>query len=316
MNAPRDDYDRLRRDAGYVTLAGWTCLGATGADRATFLNNLCTNNVVRLRPGQGCEAFFTDVKGHILAHVLLLCRPAEILVWTVPDQAAVLLQHLEKYLIREDVTLVDHSSSVELFVLAGEKRWNSLRRDYSEELSGPLDNLDAAIGQVDAILTRCDWFGPHAVVIQCPAESAPSVYAALEQRGAFACDPEALEVVRIESGTPFFGIDFDTRNLPQEVNRNEAAISFTKGCYLGQETVARIDAVGHVNRLLVPVRFDGSGLPHRGTPLLAAGKEVGQVTSAVWSPLRESPLGLALVRRGFHEAGTALDSAVGAAWVE
>jgi folate-binding protein YgfZ len=106
-------------------------------------------------------------------------------------------------------------------------------------------------------------------------------------------------------------------NLPQEIDRNPQAISFTKGCYLGQETVARIDALGHVNRMLRGVRFSCDSVPVAGTPLFSDSPDrpVGQVTSSCWSPRLEAPLAMAFLRRGNHEPGTRLNSELGAAEV-
>jgi folate-binding protein YgfZ len=121
--------------------------------------------------------------------------------------------------------------------------------------------------------------------------------------------------VRIEYGMPLYGRDITLENLPQEVNRNAQAISFTKGCYLGQETVARIDALGHVNRLLVVVKFAGERIPSPGDELQIEGKPVGQVTSAAFSPRVSKPLALAYVRTASAAPGTRLASPVGDAEV-
>jgi folate-binding protein YgfZ len=129
------------------------------------------------------------------------------------------------------------------------------------------------------------------------------------------CSCEALEIVRIEQGYPWFGVDISEDNLPQEVGRNLKAISFTKGCYLGQETVARIDALGHVNKTLCGVAFNGEALPTAGLELFAADKVVGQITSACWSPKLGRPLALAYVRRGQQTPGTKLTSSLGEAEV-
>jgi folate-binding protein YgfZ len=110
---------------------------------------------------------------------------------------------------------------------------------------------------------------------------------------------------------PLFGTDFDENNLPQEVGRDREAISFTKGCYLGQETVARIDALGHVNQKLVGVRFSGVDIPAAGIELMKDGIQVGRVASAAYSPQLEAPLALAMVRREANAPGTALESPVG-----
>jgi folate-binding protein YgfZ len=128
--------------------------------------------------------------------------------------------------------------------------------------------------------------------------------------------PQATEAtfhaLRIEAGTPLFGVDFDDRNFPQEVGRNEQAISFTKGCYLGQETVARIDALGHVNQQLTGVRFAGNRVPEPGSELMHAGKIAGHVTSATLSPQLQAPLALAMLRREHAGIGSLLESSIGA----
>ena len=138
---------------------------------------------------------------------------------------------------------------------------------------------------------------------------------ALAATGATACSAEAFEIVRIEAGYPLYGRDIGDKNLPQEVNRNRLAISFTKGCYLGQETVARIDALGHVNRTLQSVRFSGAAVPADGTELRVGSAVAGEVTSAVFSPRLDAPLALAYLRRGFEAIGTQLESDLGAAEV-
>jgi folate-binding protein YgfZ len=129
--------------------------------------------------------------------------------------------------------------------------------------------------------------------------------------GLVECGLATLNTLRIEAGTPLYGVDFDERNFPQEVGRDEQAISFTKGCYLGQETVARIDALGHVNQRIVGVKFVGETIPTAGTELTAGGATVGHVTSAAYSPLLLTPLALAMVRREHRAVGSRLESTVG-----
>jgi folate-binding protein YgfZ len=133
--------------------------------------------------------------------------------------------------------------------------------------------------------------------------------------GAEMCQMETLDIVRVEAGFPFYGRDITEENLPQEVHRNERAISFTKGCYLGQETVARIDALGHVNRTLAGLRWDVAEIPPTGQELIVAGRVVGQITSAVWSPRYDSPLSLAYLRQGQNQPGLRLDTTIGTAEV-
>jgi folate-binding protein YgfZ len=153
-----------------------------------------------------------------------------------------------------------------------------------------------------------EFAGPAAYFVQAAASDADAICGEFLKPGAIRCGPAAVDTARLECGTPLFGIDVTDDNLPQEVNRDALAISFTKGCYLGQETVARIDAVGHVNRLLVGLRFSGSAIPAAGAPLLATGQPIGHVTSAAWSPRLNAPLALAYVRRNSAKPGTQLSS--------
>jgi hypothetical protein len=164
-------------------------------------------------------------------------------------------------------------------------------------------------------LRRVEWTIPGGWLVAGMREALADVRAALLAAGAEPCDATALDAARIEAGTPWYGIDITDKNLPQEVARDAAAISFTKGCYLGQETVARIDALGHVNRTLVGVRFDGAEVPAAGWELMVDGQAAGQVTSAAWSPRLGAPLALAYVRRGSNTAGTRLSSPCGGAVV-
>lgn len=297
---PFDAYEALRSGCGLVELTAWSSVGVTGADRQTFLNNFCTNDVQRLVPGASCEAFFTDVKGKIVGHRQISCREEEMVVIGVPGQAPRLIDHLDRYVIRDDVQLRDTSGERAYLLLASERI-----ADFGAGAA------DSRAGRSPAPIAW-DLLGPRSTYL---LETAPSHVASLMhwfvERGAVVCSAAAFETIRIEAGTPLFGVDFDERNLPQEVGRDEQAISFTKGCYLGQETVARIDALGHVNQRLVGVRYDGSDVPLPGTELTDAGQAVGRVTSATLSPRLRAPLALAMVRREHNSPGTRLQSPYG-----
>ncbi len=159
-------------------------------------------------------------------------------------------------------------------------------------------------------LGRVDITGPSDVLISVRIEHAGTLRQVLCDAGATLASTEAFEAARIENGFPLFGRDITDANLPQEIGRDKLAISFVKGCYLGQETVARIDALGHVNKLLVGLRFTSSAAPMPGEPLAAAGQNVGHVTSGTFSPRLGTGLALGFVRRGFDKLGTRLDGDV------
>ncbi len=289
---PLEEYHALRSGFGVVELAKWSSVTFTGAERQVFLNNFCTNDVKRLRPGEHCEAFITNVKGKILGHGLVHCRDDELVFITVPEQAPKIIEHLDRYIIREDVQLRDTTAERVFLLIAGGE--------------------EAGKG-----LTQEPWIRWHLLhvpfcgLLEAKPDMLSQVRQELKADGAMPCSGAAFDALRIESGTPLIGIDFDEENLPQEVSRDELAISFTKGCYLGQETVARIDALGHVNEQLAGVRFAGPNLPKAKTELTSGGTLAGHVTSASFSPQLGGPLALAMVRRQWLAPGTRLESAAG-----
>jgi folate-binding protein YgfZ len=297
-------YEALRHGRGVVSLADWSSVTITGGDRQAFLHNFCTNDVKRLVPDKSCEAFFTNVKGKILGHGLVTCRAHELVVIGVPQQAPRLIEHLDRYVIREDVQLRDTTAERNYLLIAGA---GPAREFFSEQaLSGSSESANAQsffpwrlIGSEGAGL------------VELATEDVYSVVDALRSRGIERVDSQAFHAARIEAGVPLFGVDFDERHLPQEVGRNREAISFTKGCYLGQETVARIDALGHVNQQLTGVRFFLADVPVQGTALTHGDQAAGRVTSATYSPRLQAPLALAMLRREHSAIGSHLDSSVG-----
>ncbi len=313
-----DDYIALSKEGGFVQLPEWSSIIITGKDRQVFLHNFCTNDIRSLAPGQCCEAFITNVKGKVIGHGLVTCRDESLVVVTVPQQAATLIAHLDRYVIREDVQLQDTTSDRAYFLLAGDSRRieNAIsmapQNHEGQSILHRCVNAESKLGDVPVRWIGWDLLLPvFCGLIEVDIRDAERARDALIERRLRPCGEAAFHALRIEAGTPLFGVDFDERNLPQEVGRNERAISFTKGCYLGQETVARIDALGHVNQQLAGVRFSGDVPPNVGAELLHAGKNAGHVTSTTYSPKLQAPLALAMVRREQSAVGTRLDSPAG-----
>ena len=317
MPEDRDaQYKSLTAGAGFVDLSDRTQIELTGEDRAKFLHSFCTNDILVLAPGEGCEAFLTDVKGRILGYVFVFCGGDSLIMETVPGQTAALIEHLDRYLIREQVLLHDRTDEFGELLLSGQESESLITKLVESHVpKRPLEHVDVRLAGCRVWLRRVPLTGPVSFLIGCPAGDVQSVAHALQDAGAAACGADALETARIEAGSPFYGQDVTSGNFPQEVNRDAPAVNFKKGCYLGQETVARIDALGHVNRKLAGVRFGGERVPAAGTELLVDGKTVGHVTSAAHSPRLEAPLALAYVRRGHNEPGAKLSSPAGNAEV-
>ncbi len=309
-------YEALTRGAGLIELAEWSVVELTGKDRVQLVHAFTTSDVKKLPEGRCGEAFVTSPQGKTLGHVLVLPMAERLLLVTTPGQAAKLIAHLDRYIIGEDVNLRDATPLTTLWLAAGAQVGESLAQAMAGALpADPLSHATLLLGDVPVLVARVDWLAVPTFLLVAPRESAGAVNEKLLAAGMTLCDARAFNVVRLEAGWPLYGQDITDDNLPQEIGRDAQAISFTKGCYLGQETIARIDAVGHVNRHLVGVRFAGNEIPPAGTPLLAADKEVGRVTSAVWSPRLSVPLALALIKRSQAKPGQELTSSAGAATV-
>jgi folate-binding protein YgfZ len=325
VNHVSEGYRALVEAVGIVDLTGRTQLELTGEDRAAFLHNFCTNSVRNLPVGSGAEAFILNAQGHLLGQVYAFATPSSLVVDTVPEQGERLANHLERYIIRENVEIADRTLAWGIVLVAGPRAAALLESLALHPPDAYLAHTQWSLMGRDVFPRRVDLVGADSWMLACHREDVEPLVAALTNAGAIRASCEDFDTARIEAGTPLYGRDISERNLPQEVNRDKQAISFTKGCYLGQETVARIDALGHVNRVLVGVRFGGVVAPPPSAELFAAdeagdepaGKPIaiGAVTSAAYSPRLQATLALAYIRRGHTQPGTKLASAIGSAEV-
>jgi folate-binding protein YgfZ len=308
-------YAALHSGAALIALGPRTLIQVSGGDRASFLHNMCTADIKKLAPGCGCEAFFTNVQGKILGYGYIFAGVDVHLIETAPGQTEPLTAHLDRYIIREDVELLDQGQTWAETLLAGTDATRLLGEMFNASLPAEqLSHINVSLAGADASVRRVDWAPDDAFLIACRTNEFDALRKAILSAGAIPADAEFFDAVRVEHGIPLYGRDITDANLPQEVGRDAAAISFTKGCYLGQETVARIDALGHVNRLLCGLRF-GEQTPAVGTELSAQDKVVGSVTSAAFSPKLSAPLALGYVRRGHTSPGTIVHSSAGEAEV-
>ena len=299
----KEEWKAWRQGVGVGQLKERSRVELRGADRIKLLNNLCTNDLKRLAVGQGCEAFLLNVKGHIVGHVWAMCGEESLSLTAAPGQAEKLIGHLDRYIIREDVTLHDTTDQWCHLWLGGPQALACLQAFIPELPTERLAWVEGTVGGAKVIAAKLDYAGPEGYWLQVRDEEAAGVWLALVEAGAVACGDEMLEAARIEWGTPEYGRDISDANLPQEVARDALAISFRKGCDLGQETVARIDALGHVNQLLVKLRL--SELVPEGTELKMGEKVVGRLTSTAVHP-EGGVLALGYVKRGQSQTGTEL----------
>jgi folate-binding protein YgfZ len=291
-----------------------------GRDAASFLHNLCTNEIVKLAPGTAVEAFFTTGQARIVGFAIVyhVAPTAEGDLYSLdagPGQNLKIMQHLDRYMISEQVELQDRTSELAQLHLAGPSASAILDNIAGPKASAlePLHCSEARIGATDIVARRHDWLGLPGFDVLCQVGEAASVAEAFRRAGALPAGTLAQETLRIEAGTPEYGIDIDETNLPQEVGRAEATISFTKGCYIGQETIARIRTYGHVNRCLVGLKFASEVVAPPHSRILYQGKEVGSVTSSIFSLKFGATLAMAYLRRGSQEPGFVVEVEVASA---
>ncbi len=284
-----------------------------GADAARFLHNLTTNDILHLPPGGGCEAFLTTTKAKVIAYLLIYrhaapVEPPGFSLDVAAGAADKVMQYLDRYLISEQVEISNHTNTFAQMHLAGPRAAELLERILGAGAAPTeaLRHTAIRFGDADGWLRRHDALGLPGYDIVCPAGQAANIWRRLTEGGARPAGRDACEMLRIEAGLPREGADIDENTFAPEVGRIAETICYTKGCYLGQESIVMARDRGQVNRTLVGVKLPGGPVPH-GSLLFADGKEVGRVTSSVHSPRLGMGLGLAYVRRGHQEVGTKLE---------
>jgi folate-binding protein YgfZ len=260
-----------------------TQIEVAGADRAKFLHGFCTNDIKGLQPGQGCESLLTNIKGRVVGHVFVFAGPQSIWLETVPGQDTAIIAHLDRYLIREDVQLTSRSADVGELFITGLHAAQLLALDDGLPLYGSVSR--EAFGNPFQI-RRVDLFGEPGFLLSISRQAIDFTRTSLLAVGCLAGSAEQFETRRVEAGFPAFGRDITDDNLAQEVARTKQCISFTKGCYLGQEPIARLDAMGHTNRELRRIQFEAGSKPTVGATILAAASndEAGVITSVAPLP--------------------------------
>jgi folate-binding protein YgfZ len=313
MNDFEVHYRYLRQSAGVIDLSARSRVCVTGADRQRFINGQVTNNVKDLKVGQGCYAALVTAKGKMESDLFIYCLPDELLLDFEPGLTAAVTARLEKYVIADDVQIVDVSALYGMLTVQGPRSADVIR---AAGLQPPATNLNwTSISHANAGEIYCmnnargtaagfDVFVPTA---EHEAMRDRLAQAAAKIEGGFSSG-DALEIVRIEAGIPRFGVDMDQANLASEAGIEARAISYNKGCYIGQEVISRIRAFGQVSKSLRGLRLpdDSAQLPARGEKLFRDGKEVGYLTSACRSPALQASVALGYVRREHNTAGTLL----------
>lgn len=279
-------YEALREGAALIDLRGHGRIVAKGEDRKRLLHAMTTNHIEQLTPGQGAYAFFLTAQGRIIADAILLCREQDLLLLLEAGTREQVYQHLDKYIIADDVALRDVTDELAEAAVEG-----PAAREWLLQQGAPApEELFSWAAWNDAVVVRASVTGAPGWRLIAPPALIESLLSALPL-----ADSEAVEAVRLEHAHPRYGADITDRNLVQETGQMHA-VSFNKGCYLGQEIVERVRSRGQVNKLLTALRIRLESAPAPGTEILAGGKVVGEITSAAWSPAEGCVRALSYVR--------------------
>ncbi|MCC7517926.1 MAG: folate-binding protein YgfZ [Verrucomicrobiae bacterium] len=302
-----------------VPLASRGRLRVSGEDRVRFLNGQFSNDLRALKSFEGCYGVFPDAKGRVRADAVVLNPGPCLLADLEPGAIEPLVTDLARFLIADDVLLEPLGDAWRGSALIGADAARALvEAGLSEVPPEPLFAMTplSGGGWESGFAFRSRRATAPSFDLWWPAPSSAAIEARLEEAvrrlGGRRGDAAALEVLRVEAGIPRFDADFNRATLPQEAGLEEVAISFTKGCYIGQEVISRIKSVGHVNRVLARLRLPPSA--KTGDPLRLGEREIGRLGSAVVSP-RHGPIGLAIVRREAAAAGVRLSLPEGEARV-
>lgn len=291
----QEGYDAIRHGVALVQRTDRGVIQVLGADAASWLQGLLTNDIEALSGGHACYAAYLTPQGRMITDVRVV-RLADRILLDVPESlAAALATRLDALIFAEDVQIEDVSSAI-----------------VALELHGPqappaIDGLGRDAGAKAVAIARDDQYGVPGYVIYVKADERPALESRILDAGAVRVDRETLDVVRVEAGRPAFLIDMETDTIPLEAGIEDRAISFTKGCYVGQEIIVRVTqrGGGRVARKLVGLTIDEAPTPPaHGSTIRSGVRDIGRITSAVFSPTLDRVIALGYVHRDFVEPGT------------
>ena len=315
------EYRNARETVALIDKNYRAYLSFTGPDRVRYLNAILTNNIKDLPAGQGIVSLLLNPQGHILAEIETYAFAERLLCVSYAMIRERLIEWLDKYIIMDDVTLTDETPRYGTLALEGPKA-----AALVQELSGvdvtkfeELSSHRRAVGSIPCLIVKRSPGGVPGAEFVADTEKLPELWQIISDAARWheggPMGYAALSALRLAQGIPWFGYDFGEKQIPHEAGLQDSHISYTKGCYTGQEIVERVRSRGQVNRQRVEVRFSGDVVPEPGTLLTLAGKEVGNVTRAARTWDLPRILGMAYVRKEAIALGTVLQWAGGTAAV-
>ena len=314
---PSAEHWAVRKKAGLIDQSHHGKLRLQGKDRTEFLHGMVTNDIKKLTPGNGLYAVFTTDKAKMLADARIYCLPDALWIDLEPEVTEKIYKHLDKYTLASDVSIENLTETQGLLSVYGPSS-SEILAQIVPSASLPLkehSTVSLLLDGAPILVARNEITGELGYDLYLPTDKLASTWNRLMQVGSpHGLQPvglDALDSLRIEAGIARYGIDMDESNFPMEAGLEKKAISYTKGCYIGQETIARADAQGQMNKRLMGLELSGESIPKKGQPILAqpaspetAEKAVGTVTSGVKSPTLGKVIAMGYLHRDFIKPGT------------
>jgi folate-binding protein YgfZ len=292
-------YKAAREHAVLAEMDWFGIMKLTGTERVQWLQGMVTNDVQKLRPGEGCSAAHLTAQGKIVAHMTVLAD--EDALWFSLERAVVpkLVKAFDKLLISEDVQIADVSEDHDVLSVIGPDATAILADWFGESLKIDRPHQHRRFDNCRVVVSDLGYD------VWVPRGQADKILRALAQSGATAIDHGTWDVLRTEAGLPVYGVDIDETTTLPEIG--ERSISYEKGCYVGQEVVAKIKYIGHVNRRFVGLTITGHDLPELRSPLRKDGKDVGYITTTLVSPALNKPIALGFLSLAAYAPGTEVE---------
>jgi folate-binding protein YgfZ len=313
---------RAARESVALFDTNWhAAITLSGPDRVRYLNAIVTNDIKALSEGSGTLALLLNPQGHILAELEVYALKDKLLALTHASVRERTIETLDKFIIMDDVTLEDVTDQLGSLAIEGPKAGAIFSQATGLAIEGfsEMAFADVAVDAVPCHLIRHSHFGLPGAEIIAPREKLEiiwqNLHTAVHAQHGRPIGMQALNALRLEAGIPWFPIDFNDTVIPHEAAVESTHISFSKGCYTGQEIVERVRSRGHVNRRRTQLNFSTQEAPAGGTKLRADGADVGYVTSAAFSPSAGTAIGMGYVRREHNAPGSVVEYDGGAATV-
>jgi folate-binding protein YgfZ len=278
-------------------------LSFTGPDRVRYLNAILTNNIKDLKNGEGIVSLFLSPQGRIQAEIETYAEQQRLFCISFAMIREKLIPALDHFIIMDDVTLTDESARYGTLALEGPRAVEIAKKLTGVDLEAlpELGWKDSQVGAIPCRVIRRSPGGNPDAEFLCEQTHLTRLwnvlFEAAKARGGGPAGYTALNALRLEAGIPWFGYDFGEKQIPHEAGLENSHISYTKGCYTGQEIVERVRSRGQVNRVRALFKLSGSNLPIAETPIIFAGKEIGFVTRAAYSPVSQSNIAMGYIRR-------------------